>query len=167
MNAQTSENEFVSAFKHPLLWLPKSPDFNPFSLFNPYRLIVYEINRRKMNKFLGKVMDERFATAYRNTPERNEKSGRRQPRPVIDLALDAYMKEFGTNAAQAGKIDPAFRAAMMDHIKVFLFAGHDTTRYFQRIQARPVNIRLLTQAVPQYATLPTLYHTTLRLMPRP
>lgn len=127
MNAQTSENEFVAAFRHTLTWLPKQPDFNPFSIFNPYRPLVHEYNRRKMNGFLGRVMDDRLTTGNYSKTNSNNDDARRQPRPVIDLALDAYMKEVGTGAAKAEKIDPAFRAAMMDHIKVFIFAGHDTT----------------------------------------
>ena len=80
-----------------------------------------------MNKFLGKVMDDRFAAGFGNKATVNGKDGKKQPRPIVDLALEAYTKEFGTSAATAGKIDPAFRAAMMDHIKVFMLAGHDTT----------------------------------------
>ena len=127
MNAQTSENELFSAFRHTMMWLRKSPNFNPFSIFNPYRPLVHELNRRKMNKYLGKVMDDRLAAGYSDKTALNKKNGRKHARPIIDLALDAYAQEFGTSAVKAGKIDPTFRAAMMDHIKIFMLAGHDTT----------------------------------------
>lgn len=123
MNAQTTENEFVSAFRHQMMWLPKGNDFNPFSIYNPIRPLMNQLNKRRMDQWLGKIMDERFTSSTHGNPREVKKNAR----PVIDLALDAYAKEFGTSAEKAGKIDLAFRAAAMDHIKVFLFAGHDTT----------------------------------------
>ena len=50
-------------------------------------------------------------------------SKKKNARPIIDLALDAYGKDVGTTSAKGENIDPAFKAAAMDHIKVFMFAG--------------------------------------------
>ena len=71
-------------------------------------------------------MDDRFADRYGSQAILNGKDDKKRSRPIIDLALDAYAKEFGTNAAKGGKINPAFRAAAMDHIKVSCWLG--TTR---------------------------------------
>ena len=125
MNAQRSENEFVTAFRQTMSWFLKQPEFNPFSLFNPLRPIIHELNRRKMNKYLGKVIDDRFAASHGHGIR--SKNSKRKPRPIIDLALETYIQDFGSSAAQSGKIDPAFKAAAMEHIKLFMFAGHDTT----------------------------------------
>ena len=128
MNAQRSENEFVAAFRQTMNWFIKQPEYNPFRYFNPLRPIIHELNRRKMDKYLGKVMDDRFATKSRESVlDEVKKTNKRQPQPVIDLALDTYTREWGENSTKNGKIDPAFKAAAIKHIKMFMFAGHDTT----------------------------------------
>ena len=126
MNAQKSENEFVTAFRQTMSWFLKQPEYNPFSLWNPVRPLIHEINRRKMNRYLGKVIDDRFSAKTHDQAELNVKFGKRRPQPVIDLALDVYAKELGSSPA-GDKVDPAFKAAAINHIKLFLFAGHDTT----------------------------------------
>ena len=72
-------------------------------------------------------MDEHFAAGKSNQAAMNGQDNKKHSRPIIDLALDAYAKEFGTSAAKGRKIDSGFRAAATDHIKVFMLAGHDTT----------------------------------------
>ena len=177
MNAQTTENDFVSAFRNQLNWLPNLSEANPFKLLNPFRPLIVKYNERRMNRFLMKVMNDRFAS--RSADASTEK--RKRSRPVIDLALDTYLEEgeylselflkclahFGlskscfvglksfssidriqtlacpwTGFQQAlfilictiggrttdNKVDEAlFQKSAMDHIKVFMFAGHDTT----------------------------------------
>ena len=121
MHAQTKENDFVSAFRSQLTWLLGSNELNPFVLFNPMRRVVFAYNQWRMDRFVSKVMDERFATrpgskAINGSSKRN--------RPVIDLALDAYLEEEGNKSAT---IDATFKRFAMDQIKIFMFAGHDTT----------------------------------------
>ncbi len=126
MNAQRSENEFVTAFRQTMSWFLKQPEYNPISLLNPLRPLIHELNRRKMNKYLGKVIDDRFAAKSRDQADLEHKFSKRRPQPVIDLALDVYTKELGTSPT-GDKVDPVFKTAAINHIKLFMFAGHDTT----------------------------------------
>ena len=119
MHAQTSENEFVSAFRHQLTWLLNTQALNPFVIFNPLRPIVFQYNKWRMEKYLLRVMDERFSS---RTGLQDSKS--RKHRPIIDLALDAYLSEHGNTATS---IDATFKRFALDQIKTFMFAGHDTT----------------------------------------
>ena len=106
-----------------MAWLEKSNNnTNPLMWFNPIRSFVYERNRRAMHKFLGDVMNDRFIKGYEN----QSKDKKKHARPIIDLAFDAYMKDYG-GARSTKTLDPAFKEAAMDHIKTFMFAGHDTT----------------------------------------
>lgn len=111
-----------------MAWFLKQPEYNPFALYNPIRPIVHEWNRRKMERYLGKIIDDRFAAKTNNQTISQEKKagGRRQPQPIIDLALDVYTKEAGADVSTK-KVNPAFKAAAINHIKLFMFAGHDTT----------------------------------------
>ena len=48
----------------------------------------------------------------------------KRSRPVIDLALDTYLEEEGNKSTT---VDATFKRFAMDQIKIFMFAGHDTT----------------------------------------
>ncbi len=124
MHAQASENDFVSAFRNQLAWLPKDNEVNPFVLWNPMRPIVFQYNKWRMERFIGKALDERFSS--RPDKEVTNDSKTKCSRPIIDLALDAYHKEEGAKHTTTG-IDATFKSFAMDQIKTFMFAGHDTT----------------------------------------
>ena len=119
MHAQTTENDFVSAFRNQLLWLPNANEMNPFKLFNPVRPIVFKYNEWRMNRFLTKIMTKRFEKfAEKRATAKGERG-----RPIIDLALDNYQE----NGINDGANLRLFEQGALDHIKVFMFAGHDTT----------------------------------------
>ena len=121
MNAQISENDFVSAFRNQLRWLPKENEFNPFKLFNPLRPFAYMYNKWRMHRYLTSIMSERFALRYSDCAKKEKK----RSRPAIDLALDAYLEE--SSGEDETKLKKAFMREAMDHVKVFMFGGHDTT----------------------------------------
>lgn len=74
-----------------------------------------------MNRFLGKVMDERFAARGRNGNGTSQHS-----RSILDLAFDSYVKDYQADLDMT-KLNAEFRQTVMDHIKIFMFAGHDTS----------------------------------------
>lgn len=74
-----------------------------------------------MNSILGKVLDDRFASRTANEHLQSSRSGR----SIVDLALDNYMNDASQRLSD--KIDPTFKEFAVDQIKLFLFAGHDTT----------------------------------------
>ena len=121
MQAQTSQSELVSAFRNQVRWIPDVNGMNPFKKYNPVRPFVYWYNTRKMNSILGKVLDDRFASRRANTQQESSASGK----PIIDLALDNYLNDGKQRSSD--KIDPTFKEFAVDQIKLFLFAGHDTT----------------------------------------
>ncbi len=119
MHAQTSENDFVAAFRNQLTWLPRSNELNPFRILNPLRPIVFQYNKWRMDRFVSKVMNERFAAL---PGVQGKEKDNRKKRPVIDLALDAYL-----NDTKSTTIDATFKRFAIDQIKTLMFAGHDTT----------------------------------------
>lgn len=121
LHAQTSENELVTAFRDQLKWMPLPNDINLFRKYNPWKLIKHRINAGIMNRYLDKLLEQRFAAR-----RQDEKTGsKKRAKPIIDLALDTYLSE--TQQSENFNIPAAFKRSAIDQFKTFLFAGHDTT----------------------------------------
>ena len=120
MHAQTTENPFVRAFRSTLNWLAAATDYNPLTTLNPIRPLVFRYNKRIMDNFLKNVMNDRFLSRG------NKHNGKPRSRPVIDLAFDEYQRGAGVSG-RVKSINPLFMDAAMQHVKVFMFGGHDTS----------------------------------------
>jgi len=97
---------------------------NPSELIDIRKPIIQWYNSRTMNRYIGQKLDERLATY----------SSRKKSKATIDLAIEAYFHDKGVTldgqskgALAAGKVDPDFRRIAIDQVKIFIFAGHDTT----------------------------------------
>ncbi|KAE9376613.1 cytochrome P450 [Stipitochalara longipes BDJ] len=122
LNSQTQKNEFVEAFRSQISWTPSAVSTNPFVNLNPLRPFMHRYYTRRMNSYLEKVLDDRFANS-------NPDPVKSRRKPAIDLALDEYtqqQKEEDIARSDHG-IDKAFKANAIDQMKSFIFAGHDTT----------------------------------------
>lgn len=120
LNSQTQSNELVSAFNSQVRWQSLGVQFQPSELWDFRRPIMQAYNNWRMNRYLGKRLDERFAS----------RESRGKTKHVIDLALEAYLKEVKGGSGdtfQVTKLDPEFRIAAVSNMRTFVFAGHDTT----------------------------------------
>lgn len=118
LNSQRGPNVLVDTFNSQVQWQAVGAQFNPWEVVDFRRPIVQRWNTWIMNRYISKCLDERFAT--RNT--------RGKQKHVIDLALEAYLKqEKGTSADDIKGLDATFKTAAVNNIKTFVFAGHDTT----------------------------------------
>ena len=120
LQAQTSENNLVKAFRDQLHWMPLPNDINLFRVYNPMKWIVYRANTRIMNRYLDQLLEKRFADRQQEI-----KSNSKRSKPIIDLALDTYLKE--TGQSDGSTLPRKFKQSAIDQFKTFLFAGHDTT----------------------------------------
>ena len=82
---------------------------------NFFRPFVHMYNTRRMNCYLSRELDGRY-NAIQGKSDNQNKS-------VIDLALKSYLAE---NPSAIG-INADFKDFAMAQIKLFIFAGHDTT----------------------------------------
>lgn len=127
LNSQLRPNELVDSFISQTKWTPIGVQFNPIELIDIRMPIMLAWNNFKMNRYIGRLLDERFSTRS----ARNEATGGKRQKYVIDLALESYLKEAAGAGSETAKeiahMDPAFRTAAISNIKTFLFAGHDTT----------------------------------------
>jgi cytochrome P450 len=103
-------------------WARDLQSINPFHHYNIMRPVATKYYRFRMSRFIGKILDNRFAAGQ------SLASGERKTKTGIDLALELYAKENGERAdVSATTMNGEFRQAAIDNLGLLLFAGHDTT----------------------------------------
>ncbi|GAB7343421.1 hypothetical protein MBLNU457_1451t2 [Dothideomycetes sp. NU457] len=109
----------VTAFESQVQLFPKGVLNDPIEPIDIRRPIKQWLNSRVMDRYLGQKLDERSAT----------RSDRKNSKATIDLAIDSFYKDKGISLedSKKTKLDPEFRRIAIDQIKIFIFAGHDTT----------------------------------------
>jgi hypothetical protein len=117
--SQTRPNALYQALKRQVGWLVI--DNSPRSLlkfFNPLRpLLMWNNNRIMKNEILPGI--ERGVRDYEKLEG---------PKTINNLAIKYYIQgSESSGLAAAGKIDPNFVDVAIAQMKIFLFAGHDTT----------------------------------------
>ncbi|KAL9587837.1 MAG: hypothetical protein Q9203_003350 [Teloschistes exilis] len=121
LRSQTTENELLNAFRNQLQWMPIANDLNLFRKYNPWKFVQHRINSRIMTNYLDNLLENRFAARRQEEKARTSK----RSKPIIDLALDAYLDE--TSQSEVSGLPVPFKKSAIDQFKTFLFAGHDTT----------------------------------------
>ncbi|GAB7354358.1 hypothetical protein MBLNU459_g4865t1 [Dothideomycetes sp. NU459] len=116
-NSQRSENELVSAFESLVRWIPIGGLGNPSELINPIRPLILRWNTWRMNRYVSRELEARFAS----------RKSRGKTKHVIDLALETYLREKGDSTNDVTTLDKTFKREAINNVKIFLFAGHDTS----------------------------------------
>ncbi|WPH01576.1 cytochrome P450 [Acrodontium crateriforme] len=119
--SQHGPNELVDSFAKQVRWQRIGAAFAPWELVDFRRPFAQAYYTWKMDRYIGKELDKRFES--RRT--------RGKSKAVVDLALEAYMKEVkghsGDDLDNITTLDPEFKKAAIANMKTFIFAGHDTT----------------------------------------
>lgn len=119
-NSQLAYNDLTSALRKQLEWCSIGIEINPLEYFNFMRPVVHLYNTYRMNRYLSRELDNRYEKAQSNDKPK-EKS-------VIDLAMNSYLAENPTASAKNEAASrKEFKGFAMAQIKLFIFAGHDTT----------------------------------------
>lgn len=155
-NMQRGEDECINALREQVHYLPNET-LNPFVMWHPYGMYKRWKNDRIMKRYIGKVLDERFASKENNNNNNKRKNLRK--RTIIDLALDSYLSAGGhveenvdssatTHRPQV--MDAEFRKGAITQIRVCLFAGHDTTSSticyaYHLLQKHPQSLQRIRQ----------------------
>lgn len=122
LGSQTRSNSLVDGLRMQIRWLTFGADINPFKRYNPLRPLVHWYNAQRMNRYVSREVDIRMAN-YQHK-ERFQPVDRTMS--VIDLALTAYLSA-NSEKKVTKAVDGTFKKLAMSQIKLFLFAGHDTT----------------------------------------
>ena len=102
-------------------WKGSGQEINPFQRWHPIRPFMLWYNSRQMDLYIGKELNKRFEH-YRMNHGRSEA---KQGKSVVDLALQSYMANEASKGTQ--ELDKTFRTHATRQIRLFLFAGNDTT----------------------------------------
>jgi cytochrome P450 len=133
LNSQKVDNDIVIAFRKRVILMPKAQDVFPWQgvdLLRPFKLWL---NARELERAIFVELDRKIERR-----EEQAKSGQSiKQRSVVDLALDGYEKEVMSAQSEKAGRAPRFRSSaeiplalrrdIIDQIKTFIFAGHDTT----------------------------------------
>jgi cytochrome P450 len=117
LSAQKGYNTLADCMISTIRWMP--PNIMPhFAKLNPARRYMQWSNGRKMDKYIGDILDERF-------DEMKKDPGSIQGKSAMDLVLKTQVED-GVNG-MTDRLDPEFRIFAIRQIRLFLFAGHDST----------------------------------------
>lgn len=121
LNSQTRYNKFVHSLRTQIKWMTTGSDNNLLNRYDPMRPFVQYYHGRIVNQYIFKELDQRI-TSWQNMTATNSHD---RNRTIIDLALQAYSdsKTDDSNVLD----DPFFRKVCASQLKIFMFAGHDTT----------------------------------------
>ncbi|KAL0264058.1 hypothetical protein SLS55_000002 [Diplodia seriata] len=107
-------------------WTSFGTELNPFNRWNPMRPYSLWYHGRKINRFLEAELDKRFLERrYANDSKRDTES----VKSIVALALDSYIAEESAQgvSSDVAILDKSFKHYACAQIRLFLFAGHDTT----------------------------------------
>ncbi|KAI4116566.1 MAG: hypothetical protein LQ338_007689 [Usnochroma carphineum] len=120
LGSQVQSNPLVDGLRMQVKWCTFGADTNPFKRYNPARPVIHWYNSQRMNAYVTRVIDSRFAE-LRSGEDNTEKANK----SIIDLVLTAYLSDNATKSLP--DMDKTFKRFAMNQIKLFLFSGHDTT----------------------------------------
>ncbi|KAH7558362.1 hypothetical protein BM1_05634 [Bipolaris maydis] len=116
LHSMTRHNALAAAMRSSIQWHCQDEELNPFKRWNPMRPITEWRNGKIMDSYVGNELDKRYEQWKSNEPSKGAKS-------VMDLTIADYMGE----RKGADKLDPEFKRWATTQIRLFLFAGHDST----------------------------------------
>ncbi|KAK4183913.1 cytochrome P450 [Podospora australis] len=121
LQSQRQNNPLATALRRQIDWHILDNEWNLLKRYNPARPFVHWYNGRQMDKYISAELDKRYAEWTKD-----EAAGSTTSRSVIHLALSSYMSQ-QKDQPRPEKLDPAFKRWATVQIRLFLFAGHDST----------------------------------------
>ncbi|PGH05688.1 hypothetical protein GX51_02848 [Blastomyces parvus] len=117
LGAQRGYNALADGMLSQIQWHKPNSGINPFSRLNFLRHFIHWKNGRQMDRYIGAELDKRYAERRADPNGTNSKS-------VMDLVLQAYVDK---SSPPPEKLDTNFRTFAIRQIRLFVFAGHDST----------------------------------------
>lgn len=118
LEAQNGYNTLADCMLSQIRWHQLNASTIPLRYFNFARWYMRWWNNRQMNRYIGEELDKRYN-------EYQAESSNSWTKSIIDLILQAYLPE--DIKTKTEKLDPEFRAFATRQIRLFVFAGFDST----------------------------------------
>lgn len=117
-NSQTSYCDMTAALREQIPWCSFGIELSPLAFLNPIAPLVRRWNAYRMNRWIIPKLEARYASNQVVSLGRT----------VIDLALKTYYEDNAKSSTEGPlKMDATFRHFAISQLKLFVFAGHDTT----------------------------------------
>lgn len=130
-DSQKATHPIVDTFRTRVGLMPNQTSLYPWEAFDPFRPYRLRANARKLDGLIGEELDRKFKERMSKQSTMKPKSFKDRKKSVVDLALDGYEKELEEKGVPASKssseMNRQFRSDVIDSMKTFIFAGHDTT----------------------------------------
>ncbi|PLB45553.1 cytochrome P450 71B25 [Aspergillus steynii IBT 23096] len=117
LQSQRQHNPLAAAMRSSIEWHCQDEELNPFKRWNPMRPLIEWHNGRTMNRYIGQELEKRYEEWKRSDNPVEVGS-------IMDLVIAESMKKKQDTASH---LDPAFKTWATQHIRLFLFVGHDAT----------------------------------------
>lgn len=125
LHYQTQGSALADCLRRQIIWTPFGTTFNPFRRYLSPRPLVQKYNSYRMNQYLDVEIDKRFEELAVLRQEKAKGSQAPSNRSIISLAMDKYLEDVGTTGDHLSK--KAFKEIAKPQLRMFLYAGHDTT----------------------------------------
>ncbi|PQE17232.1 afln vera monooxygenase protein [Rutstroemia sp. NJR-2017a BVV2] len=121
LHYQTQGSVLADSLRRQVYWTPYATTFNPFRRWLSPRPLVQKYNSYCIDRYLDNEIDNRFEEIALSRRNLTTKS---QSRSIISLVMDQYLKDLGDTGELSKK---AFKKLVIPQLRMFLYAGHDTT----------------------------------------
>jgi cytochrome P450 len=122
LHYQTQSSPLADSLRRQILWSPFATSINPIKRYLSIRPLVQMYNSYRMNQYLDQEIDKCFDELV--LLRRGTEKTRSSSRSVISLAMDQYLRDTPQPESVSRK---AFKELARPQLRMFLFAGHDTT----------------------------------------
>ncbi|KAM7217672.1 cytochrome P450 [Rhypophila decipiens] len=126
LHCQTTANRFKWAMNKQTEWVIQDNSLSTIlKLLNPFRSL--------MTTYYNKVMtDSLLPSINRAIKEHLTGESANKPKTINSLAIKSYLSQAGIDQSDVSpdkvpKLDSSFTRRLINHIKMFMLAGHDTT----------------------------------------
>jgi cytochrome P450 len=120
LGSQRGYNALADGMLGQSRWHNPNAEINPFSQLDFVRKFIHWKNGRQMDRYVGAELDNRYAEYKARANSASSKS-------VIDLVLQAYISGSDLSSSPPKKLDATFRAMAIRQVRLFVFAGYDST----------------------------------------
>jgi len=127
--SQRAPHPIVTTFRKRTLYMPNTSSpfiWNRIGIIRPIKLWL---NGLELDRLIMEEVDKKIKERETNSGDAKPKSFKARKKSVVDLALDGHEKEMEEKGVPLNSVSSnrTFRRDIVDSLKTFIFAGHDTT----------------------------------------
>jgi cytochrome P450 len=128
-DSQKGTHPIVDTFRERVRLMPDATAIYPWQDIKITRPFKLWVNGKKLDRLIGQELDLKINARAQSRDEKPT-SAKARKKSVVDLALDGYEHEIRKDEDVEGfnaTLNAGVRGDIIDSMKTFIFAGHDTT----------------------------------------